>query len=163
VSGASNWPPRRVAGLRWLGATSHEDYRDGAFLPDAALATAEAVVASIPLDGSLQFLDWHYHGQPPPASPPGSTRDEGAIFCVSREDSGLFVTCGNHGWSAKWHAVEPGPLATFLFDARASNVGESPGSDWLRIYRRAHYRPRPGDVVVGLNLLVRRDGRDGRN
>jgi hypothetical protein len=158
VSGAIGWPPPGVTGWRWVESTTDHGFRDGAFLPDATLATAEAVVASIPVGGSLQFYDWLYRGLPPP----DSTLDEGAIFCVWRSASGLLVTCGNHGWSAKWHAVAAGRLAAFLFEARASNVGPAQHSDWLRIYRQGHHRPRPHDVMPRLDLLVRKDRRDRR-
>lgn len=149
-----SWPPPEIPGLVWLQPSAERGFRDGAFAPDASLATARAVVDAIPSRGSLQFLDTDYHGKPPA----DEVDDYGAIFCVHRDDSQrLFVTCGNHGWSRPWHAVESEPLARFLFECRGSNVGNGPGTDHLRIYRHSHHGPRGGGIDPTLNLLVRKD------
>jgi hypothetical protein len=147
------WPPLSIPGWQWVLGTFDDEFVDGHFLPTATAATAVAVVRALPVDGSLQFLDWHYHGQPP-----DMMRDYGAIVCAYRDHRGqLFVTCGNHGWSGRWNVTTEPRLADFFYESRSSVGGAraTPDSDFLRIYRSGHHRPRNDNVSAHDDALMR--------
>jgi hypothetical protein len=142
--------PASIDGWLWEKVPHRRGEYQGRFLGDATSATAEAVVSAIPRGGSLQFFDLNYFGPPR-----GDESDPGAIFSVYRDaEDVLYVTCGNHGWAAKWHAVDDVVIARYFFRCRENNLGPAPGSSYVLWYARAGYRPREGDVDPKSDVLL---------